>query len=171
MFAWTNGVFVHVCVYVPESFYTDSLHARGPSNQKYSSNPSRKESRTSTGSYECVCAHTRERVFCVCVLEQACPCVSAVLLFHQQVPVWSFACRTVTGCKCDQYEWEKDREGVIERAQQNQPQIKPWLNPSPPISHVLALLCPCIIDKMYGERWAQLQSVILLAFCAVEARK
>lgn len=119
-----------------------------------------------------VCARTREReFFCVCVLEQACPCVSAVLLFHQQVPVWSFACRTVTGCKCDQYEWEKDREGVIERAQQNQPQIKPWLNPSPPISHVLALLCPCIIDKMYGERWAQLQSVILLAFCAVEARK
>lgn len=43
--------------------------------------------------------------------------------------------------------------------QQNQTQIEPWLNPSPPIYLVLAPQCPCEIDKMYRERCVELRSL------------
>lgn len=111
--------------------------------------------------------------FCVCVYV----CfsrVSAVLLFHQQVPVWSCTCRTVRGSDCDQYEWEKDRERVIERTQQNQPQIKPWLNPSPALSNVLAYyvlvsLTKCIERSVQNCRHfvhlRHASSMLIMCFC------
>lgn len=43
--------------------------------------------------------------------------------------------------------------------QQNQTQIEPWLNPSPPIYLVLGPQCPCEIDKMYRERCVELRSL------------
>lgn len=74
--------------------------------------------------------------------------------------------------RCGQYEQGKAEEGkVIEPMQQNQTQIEPWLNPSPPIYFALARLRPCEIDKMYRGRRVELRCLILPVLFSCTAEK